>query len=242
MLSKIRSLISIIRLGGLAVAAVAMWAFATIAHEVWEKETYAFDTSILLYLKSLHTPVRDRIMLALTFLGEPNVLLMLSVSLGIMLWVRKHRSEATTIAITGAGGLGLNMLLKQLFARARPQLWERQINVDFYSFPSGHAMISMIIYGLLGYFLAARFPKQRWLIYSLIVILVAAIGLSRLYLGVHWPTDVIGGYIAGYIWLLSCIFSLEVWKQFHDSRPVPEEKFLSSAPSKNIETKLSDKI
>ncbi|MEG5058294.1 phosphatase PAP2 family protein [Microcoleus sp. A2-C5] len=227
MLSKIRSLISIIRLGGLAVAALAMWAFATIAEEVLEKETYAFDKSILLYLRSLHTPVRDRLMLGLTFLGEPNLLLMLSVSLGIILWVRKHRSEATTIAVTGVGGLGLNLLLKQLFARDRPQLWERTVDVKFYSFPSGHAMISMIIYGLLGYLLGSRFPKQRWLIYSLTVVLIAAIGLSRLYLGVHWPTDVIAGYIAGFIWLLACIFSLQVWKEFHDSRAVPEENFLS---------------
>jgi len=227
MLSKIRSVISIIRLGGLAVAALAMWAFATIAHEVLEKETYAFDKSILLYLKSLHTPVRDRVMLTLTFLGEPNLLLALSVSLGIILWVRKHRSEATTIAVTGAGAIGLNILLKQLFARDRPLLWERTVDVRFYSFPSGHAMISMVIYGLLGYFLGSRFPKQRWWIYSLTVVLVAAIGLSRLYLGVHWPTDVIAGDTAGLVWLIACILSLEVWKHFRSYSAAPEEKFLS---------------
>ena len=227
MLSKIRSLISIIRLGGLAVAALAMWGFATIAQEVWEKETYAFDKSILLYLRSLHDPLRDRVMLAFTFFGEPNLLLALSVTLGIILWVRKHRSEARTIAVAGAGAIGLNILLKQLFARARPQLWERTVDVKFYSFPSGHAMISMVIYGLLGYLLGSRFPKQRWWIYSLTVILVAVIGLSRLYLGVHWPTDVIAGYTAGLVWLLACIFSLEVWKQFHASRAVAEENFLS---------------
>src|SRR6476620_4298929 len=168
MRSKIRSLISIIRLAGLAVAALAMWGFATIAEEVLEKESYAFDTSILLYLRSLHTPLRDRIMLAFTSLGEPNLLLALSVSLGIILWVAKHRSEATTIAVTGAGAVGLNLLLKKLFARARPLLWERVVDVRFYSFPSGHAMISMVIYGLLGYFLGSRFPKQRWWIYSCI--------------------------------------------------------------------------
>ena len=227
MLSKIRSLISIIRLAGLAVAALAMWGFATIAEEVLEKETYAFDKSILLDLRSLHTPLRDRLMLGLTFLGEQNLLLILSVSLGIILWVRKHRSEATTIAVTGAGAIALNLLLKTLFARARPQLWERTVDVRFYSFPSGHAMISMVIYGLLGYLLGSRFPKQRWLIYSLTVVLVAAIGFSRLYLGVHWPTDVIAGYAAGLIWLMACIFSLEIWKQFRASSAVSEEEFLS---------------
>ncbi|MEG4233106.1 phosphatase PAP2 family protein [Microcoleus sp. Pol11C3] len=234
MLSKTRSLISIIRLAGLAVAALAMWGFATLAHEVWEKETYAFDKSILLYLRSLHTPLRDRVMLAFTFFGEPNLLLALSVSLGIILWVRKHRSEATTIAVTGAGALGLNILLKQLFARARPQLWERTVDVKFYSFPSGHAMISMVIYGLLGYFLGSRFPKLRWWIYSLTVVLIAAIGLSRLYLGVHWPTDVIAGYTAGLVWLIACILSLEVWKQFRSVSAPSEEEFLSPEPSQEI--------
>jgi len=227
MLSQIRSLISIIRLAGLAVAAFAMWGFATIAEEVLEKESYAFDTSILLALRELHTPLRDQIMLGLTFLGEPKLLLVICLSLGIVLLARNHRSEAATIGLAAGGAIGLNLLLKKLFARDRPQLWERTVDVRFYSFPSGHAMISMVIYGLLGYFLGTRFPKQRWWIYSLTVVLVAAIGLSRLYLGVHWPTDVIAGYTAGLVWLIACIFSLQVWKQFDNSRPVPEENFLS---------------
>ncbi len=231
---KIRSLISIIRLTGLAVAALAMWGFATIAQEVLEKETYAFDTSILLALKKLHTPLLDRVMLGFTFLGEPKFLLVICVSLSIMLLVRHHRSEATTIAIAGAGAIGLNILLKQLFSRPRPQLWERTVKVDFYSFPSGHAMVSMVMYGLLGYFLASRFPKQRWWIYSFTILLVAVIGLSRLYLGVHWPTDIIAGYTAGLVWLLACILSLEVWKQFRSSVRNPKEAFLSPHRSQEM--------
>ena len=227
MLSQIRSLISIIRLAGLAVAAFAMWVFATLAEEVLEKESYAFDTSILLALRELHTPLRDQIMLGLTFLGEPKLLLVICLSLGIVLLARNHRSEAATIGLAAGGAIGLNLLLKKLFARDRPQLWERTVDVRFYSFPSGHAMISMVIYGLLGSFLGSRFPKQRWLIYSLTVVLVAAIGFSRLYLGVHWPTDVIAGYAAGLIWLMACIFSLEIWKQFRASSAVSEEEFLS---------------
>ncbi|AFZ09928.1 phosphoesterase PA-phosphatase related protein [Oscillatoria nigro-viridis PCC 7112] len=227
MRSKIRSLISIIRLAGLAVAALAMWGFSTIAEEVLEKESYAFDTSILLYLRSLHTPLRDRIMLGFTFLGEPKLLLVICLTLGIVLLARNHRSEAATIAIAGGGAMGLNLLLKKLFARARPQLWERVVNVTFYSFPSGHAMISMVIYGLLGYFLGARFPKQRWSIYSLTVVLIAAIGLSRLYLGVHWPTDVIAGYTAGVVWLIACILSLEIWKELRSLTTASKEEFLS---------------
>jgi len=146
----------------------------------------------------------------------------------IILWVRKHRSSATTIAIAGAGGIGLNILLKQLFARARPQLWERTVDVRFYSFPSGHAMMSMVIYGLLSYFLASRFPRWRVGIFSLTLVLIAAIGFSRLYLGVHWPTDIIAGYTAGLVWLISCILSLEIWQQSCSSFGASKEKFLSS--------------
>ncbi|MEG4348156.1 phosphatase PAP2 family protein [Microcoleus sp. LAD1_D3] len=227
MRSKIRSLISIIRLAGLAVAALAMWGFATIAEEVLEKESYAFDTSILLALRKLHTPLRDQIMLGFTFLGEPKLLLVICLSLGIVLLGRNHRSESATIAIAGGGAIGLNLLLKKLFARDRPQLWERVVNVTFYSFPSGHAMISMVIYGLLGYFLGARFPKQRGSIYSLTVVLIAAIGLSRLYLGVHWPTDVIAGYTAGVVWLITCIITLEIWKELRSLTTASKEEFLS---------------
>ncbi|MCU0542308.1 MAG: phosphatase PAP2 family protein [Oscillatoriaceae cyanobacterium Prado104] len=227
MRSKIRSLVSTIRLTGLAVAALALWGFATLAEEVLEKETYDFDSSILLALRNIHTPLLDRIMFGFTCLGEPNLLLAMCVTLGILLLVRKHRSEALTIAIAGGGAVGLNLLLKQLFARDRPQLWERVVDVRFYSFPSGHAMISMVIYGLLGYFLVARFPKQKWLICCLTVLLITAIGLSRLYLGVHWPTDIIAGYTAGLVWLIACILSLEVWKQFSADRALTEEEFLS---------------
>ncbi|MEG4088442.1 phosphatase PAP2 family protein [Microcoleus sp. Pol12B4] len=227
MRSKIRSLITIIRLAGLAVAALGMWGFATIAEDVLEKESYAFDSSILLALRKLHTPLRDQIMLGFTFLGEPKLLLVICLILGIILLGRNHRSEAATIAFAGGGAIGLNLLLKKLFARDRPQLWEHIVNVTFYSFPSGHAMISMVIYGLLGYFLGARFPKQRWSIYGLTVVLIAAIGLSRLYLGVHWPTDVIAGYTAGLVWLITCIITLEIWKELRSLTTASKEEFLS---------------
>lgn len=234
MRSKIRSLISVVRLVGIAVAAGAMWGFATLAQEVLSQETYAFDKSILLELRKLHAPLLDRIMLGFTFLGEPNLLLAICVSLGIVLLARKHRSEAATIAIAGSGAVGLNILLKQLFARARPQLWEHAVNVRFYSFPSGHAMVSMVMYGVFGYFLAARFPKQKWSIYSLTIVLIAVIGFSRLYLGVHWPTDIIAGYTAGLLWLIACISSLEIWKEYQRSLRVPKEAFLSPDRSGEI--------
>lgn len=223
---KLLSLISIIRLAGLAVAALAMGGFAFIAEEVLKQQTQTLDREILLALRRLHTPLLDRVMVGVTFLGEPKLLLVLSLSLGFWWLLRNHRSEATTLAITAAGAIGLNTLLKLLFARARPAMWERVVDVRFYSFPSGHAMMSLVIYGLLGYFLIVHFPRWRWLILSLTILLITAIGFSRLYLGVHWPTDVLAGYTAGLVWLIACIFSLEVWKESHLTLKASEERFL----------------
>jgi undecaprenyl-diphosphatase len=132
--------------------------------------------------------------------------------LGIWLLYRGQRSEATILLIAAVGAIVLNNLLKIAFGRARPMLWERVVNVGQYSFPSGHAMISLVIFGISGYLLSSKFPQWRGWIISLTLVLVIGIGLSRLYLGVHWPTDIIAGYAAGVVWLVTCIFSLQVWQ------------------------------
>lgn len=217
---KLLPLISTIRVGGLLVAALALWGFAVIAEEVLEKETQAFDQGILLALRHLHTRLLDRVMVGITFFGEPYVLLGLCLVLGIWLLRRRQRSEATTLAIASLGAIGLNFVLKDLFARARPTLWQRVVDVGFYSFPSGHAMISLVVYGTIGYLLATRFKRWSVLIISLTILLIVVIGLSRLYLGVHWPTDVIAGYAAGLVWLVACILSLEVWRERRSARNI----------------------
>jgi len=209
---KLSPLLSTVRVVGLALAGLSLWGFAEIADEVLEKETQAFDTAILLSLRELHNPLLDRLMIAITFLGEPTELTIMSLALGAWLIWRGQRSEAATLAIAAAGAAGLNVLLKDVFSRARPALWDRIVDVRYYSFPSGHAMLSMVVYGLLGYLLATHF--RRWHIGILVatVVLIAAIGFSRLYLGVHWPTDVLAGYAAGLVWLMTCILSIEIWR------------------------------
>lgn len=209
---KLLPLLSTIRIGGLILAALSLWGFAALAQEVLEKETDKFDTAILLTLKNLHTPLLDRVMLGITFLGEPKVLLSVCLLVGIGLLILDCRPQATTLAIAALGAIGLNYLLKDLFARARPALWERTLELNSYSFPSGHAMISLVVYGAIGYLLAIQFKRWWILIFILTFLLITAIGLSRLYLGVHWPTDVVAGYAAGLVWLLACILSLEVWR------------------------------
>ncbi|WP_026731611.1 phosphatase PAP2 family protein [Fischerella sp. PCC 9605] len=175
---------------------------------------YGLDKAILLAIQKLHTPLLDRIMLGVTFLGEPLVLLLVCLGLGTGLRHYKRRSEITTLTTAAFGAISLNFLLKELFCRARPALWNYIVNVRHYSFPSGHAMVSMVIYGFLGYLLAKQFPQYRRRIFALSAVLIVAIGFSRLYLGVHWPTDVVAGYAAGLVWLTACILSLELEQKY----------------------------
>ena len=211
MRSRLFSLLLTIRVVGLLIAGFAIWVFAQIADEVVEKETTTTDTQILQAIRRLHTPLLDQIMVGITFLGQPSVLVVLSISLGIWLLFQRRRSEATTLAIAAIGAAGLNYWLKELFARDRPALWDRVVDVRYYSFPSGHAMVSVVMYGLIGYLIAKTFPRWRVLIFILTVSLVVAIGFSRLYLGVHWPTDIAAGYAAGLVWLIACIYTLD-WR------------------------------
>ena len=221
---KLQPLLTTIRLGGLALAAIALWLFTYIAEEVFEHETQAFDANVLLSIRGLQRSWLDPIMIFTTNIGDPRVLLVVCVVLSVILVLRHHRAEAMTIAIAGFGALGLNFVLKNLFARTRPELWSRIVDVTNYSFPSGHAMLSMVIYGLLGYLFATRFHRWRGAIATISTLLILLIGFSRLYLGVHWLTDVMAGYAAGLVWLVTCIFSLEIWRQRHDLTSVRQKR------------------
>ena len=205
-------LLTTVRVSGLVLAAIELWGFSELAEEVVQDETHGFDTSVLFAVQQLQRDWLTPIMVFVTEIGDPTVLVSLSVLVSVGLLVRQRNFEAMTIAIAGFGALGLNTLLKQLFERSRPALWSRVVDVRFYSFPSGHAMLSIVIYGILGYLLALRFPKQRsWIVFGTSVLIVL-IGFSRLYLGVHWLTDVIAGYAAGFVWLVTCVLSLEIWR------------------------------
>ena len=197
---------------------------------------YNLDTSILLAIQKLHTPLLDRIMLGITSLGDPTVLLLISLGLGFGLRYHNRRFQATTLGIAASGAIALNCLLKLVFGRARPALWDRLIHVGLHSFPSGHAMVSIVIYGFIGYILAKQFPQWRGRIFALTFVLILAIGFSRLYLGVHWPTDVVAGYAAGLVWLIACIQRLEVPQKYNSlgrhlqQKPEASNKMLELTP------------
>lgn len=178
---------------------------AHLADEVVEQEAFFFDEAILLWINQFASPTLDRVMLAITRLGNPGTVIPLACMGFSWLWWRRQQPIAIAFAITCVGGAVLSSGLKLLFGKTRPALWPQLITETTYSFPSGHALGSMVLYGFSAYLLAQRFPQRNQLIYGLAVLLIGGIGVSRLYLGVHWPTDVLAGYGIGFLWISGCI-------------------------------------
>lgn len=183
---------------------------AQLSEEVLEREAFGFDKTILLGIHQFANPAMDSMMLKITKLGNPSTVVFIAfVSLIILLW-RRYYQEAKIFLLNCLGGAILNYLLKLAFSKSRPQLWQSPITETTYSYPSGHAMGSMVLYGFLAYLLAIHYPKYAPVFYCLAAILIAAIGFSRLYLGVHWPTDIIAGYGVGFLWITFCITMLKL--------------------------------
>ncbi|WP_017656184.1 phosphatase PAP2 family protein [Fortiea contorta] len=209
---RLAPLIATIGIVGLTACLLILFVVAKLAEEVLEKEAFAFDTTFLLWLHQFANPSLDNLMLFITNLGNPKtVVVVAGVTLGI-LWWRRYRVEIYVFVLTCLGGLILNTGLKLFFSKPRPQLWTLLISEKSFSFPSGHALGSMVMYGFIAYILATHYPQFSRLIYVLTVILIVGIGISRLYLGVHWPTDVIAGYGVGFLWLMICITMLKLQK------------------------------
>lgn len=207
---RIASLIATIGIFGLGICLFILFIVAQIADEVLEKESFAFDKSVLLWIHQFSNPTLDRVMLAITALANPNfVVIVVSVSLGL-LWWRRYNLQMTFFAIACVGAFILNTGLKLFFAKPRPQLWYSLIKETSFSFPSGHALGSLVLYGFLAYLLASYYSKFSIFIYLIAAIVIVAIGFSRLYLGVHWMTDIIAGYGVGFLWLMSCIVMLKL--------------------------------
>lgn len=183
-----------------------------LSQEVWHKESFHLDTIVLLNLHRLANPLLDRVMLSITSLGNPEfVVIIIAGSAGWLLW-RRQFDEIKILIVACLGALVLNQGMKLIFARPRPVLWPSLVHETSFGFPSGHALGSMVLYGLLAYFYAIRRPQYARQIYIGATILIGLIGLSRLYLGVHFPTDIIAGYGMGWLWLIACIGLLNLQK------------------------------
>lgn len=182
----------------------------------WEEVTI-IDYQISTYFYSLHSPVLDSVMIVVTHMGDFITQTLVAIFVVVtLLFLKKWRTSLWygLTVLVGAGGL--NAWVKEIYGRARPDQIKPLVAIGGYSFPSGHSMGSIIVYGGI-LFLLLRFVRSsglKVLVSFLIVLLIMAIGLSRIYLGVHFPTDVVGGFSLGLFWLCLSIylFGLEYTK------------------------------
>lgn len=191
----------------LVIAILTAW----LASEFRESHIFArTDSLIAQYFLSMRSDFLTMIMKSVTFLGDAKfVIATLAVILFFLTLVKKY-VYSTALVLATVGVFITSLLFKDIFSRPRPQGHQLVIENGF-SFPSGHAIIAIALYGMLAYFLIKYFKNKYAKIAAGIIgfTVIAAIGVSRVYLGVHWPSDVIGSYIFGGFWLAILIYLLE---------------------------------
>ncbi len=203
----------------LSLAAMALWLFAALADEVIEGDTHAFDEAVMLALRSPGNPADpigppwiEELARDVTALGGIGVLTFLTLAIAGFLWLQRKRGTAFFLLASVGSGVALSNLAKNLFDRPRPDLVPHGSYVYTASFPSGHSLMAAVTYLTLAVLVARTFSERGLKIYvmALAVIVTLSVGFSRVYLGVHWPTDVLAGWAGGAGWALVCS-SVALW-------------------------------
>ncbi len=201
----------------LAIALLAVFLFSWLAENVVAQHTAAFDSSVRTAVHNYASPQLTWLMFAISFMGRGGLMAIAVFAFALFRRFRWRRA-AIWLAVTLAGALVLEVTLKAAFHRPRPVPFFGPSPLS-YSFPSGHALFSFCFYGVLAGLLAGRMSSRlaRVLLWLGAAILVLAIGLSRIYLGVHTPSDVLAGYLTGTIWVATMV-TLDRWRRQRKDR------------------------
>jgi membrane-associated phospholipid phosphatase len=200
-------------IAGFVAAVAALVLFGWLAGQVWGHDTIRFDAAIRNGLHALASPALTYAFLGISWLGSSVFLLPFGAVVVWRLAARGRRRAAMLFVVAAVGGEALDATLKLAFHRPRPEVFFRLAQPATYSFPSGHAMVSACFFGALAAILTAREPSRavRAAIWAGAAALSLAIGVSRIYLGMHYPSDVAGGYAAAVIWVMAVRAAYGAW-------------------------------
>tara|TARA_Y100000815_G_scaffold275529_2_gene314336 strand:- start:90 stop:773 length:684 start_codon:yes stop_codon:yes gene_type:complete len=190
--------------------------FIELTEELKSQYLANWDTNISEVVQLYRSPFLTKYFVFVTNVGDTIGYLIIFTLCTIIFYVAfKSWKYVVQLAVVMILALSSNLILKQLINRSRPDV-EHLVTVETFSYPSGHAMIAMAFYGLLIYLISQFQIKKIWksLLITLSVILILSIGISRIYLGVHFPSDIAGGYIAGFIWVVFCVMIFYLIKIF----------------------------
>lgn len=234
---NLRAAVGVFLLAGAIAAALGVWAFVAVAELVKAGATQSFDNAVMFWVRDHRAPWVDRAMIELTALGNWTVVGMVGAVAALFLTLTRHKHSAALLVVSIAGGIFINGALKAVFSRPRPDVFEWQTLATSSSFPSGHATAAALVYGTVAY-LAARLHKRRWarfLTMFVALVFILLVCTSRVYLGVHYPSDVLGGVISALAWAAFCMATLEALQQIALRRA--PEMLVDEAPApKDIRT------
>jgi undecaprenyl-diphosphatase len=201
-----------------AVAAVLLF-FLWFATEVYQGETLVFDNAVREWVHGFASPGMTQVALAATFTGSTTMVVTLGIVALVGFLIIRDRGAAAVLAIIVIGEAVLSIALKDYYVRSRPEPYFGYTTPTSFSFPSGHSFASFCLYLALAWLITRRVASNGvaigiWVAAIMIVLLV---GLSRIYLGVHYPTDVIGGYLAAAMWSSIVLYGYQKYRQIKNA-------------------------
>jgi undecaprenyl-diphosphatase len=211
-----RKLFAALLLVGFAVALVTTAGLVKLHDEILKASFERRDQAIQTWVHGFASPMLTEAMRALSWIGSPYAVTPAVILAAGLMWWWGRKDAAVLVAAAALGGVGLDEVMKWHFKRARPDLPWAFVHEHSFSFPSGHSVMAMVMYGVIVYKTQNKLRSKgaRAALMVGAFLMVAGIGLSRVYLGVHYPSDVAGGYFVGAVWLAAVIGS-DQWVDSH---------------------------
>ena len=216
---------------GATLSAAFLFIFFNFIEDIFDKSSLLiFDKNVIYVIESIRTPLLNKIMAFITYTGNSNAVVFFFLIVMILLIILKKFRYLFSLLISMSGSTVFVLLIKNIIGRPRPPIENALIVLKDFSFPSGHSFMAVAFYGLVIYFIfdMLKSNNTKYLILVLGIIFVLSLGFSRLYLGVHWPSDVFAGFAAAIALVAAIITILEIKERFQ-----PAEKTI---PIKSIKT------